>query len=273
MKSLVVLCLLLVEISYAQNAVFPLQVGDRWKYKVYVFSPSDSVGSYEIKVVGDTTLANGKKYAIRNWIRPGGLGQEYLRADSQKVFAYSPHDSSECILYQFDLQVGDTICYSEYNGEQLRTIFGKQLRVYSFSDFIPGFGTDIADSLGVIFYYGDLGLTEELTGAVINGVTYGTIVDVSNNHGVQPNNCHLSQNYPNPFNPSTSISFSIEHAGWVNLSIFDVLGRRVAVLVNEIKHPGNHIISWNPESIPSGVYFYQLRSSLYTYTKQMIYVK
>ncbi|HCY77980.1 MAG TPA: spore coat protein CotH [Ignavibacteriales bacterium] len=92
----------------------------------------------------------------------------------------------------------------------------------------------------------------------------------------------LKQNYPNPFNPSTKISFSIpnvvlssrsepgEEGSRVQLKIFDILGKEVALLVNENKSAGSYEIEWNAEGLPSGIYFYQLTSGNFIQTKKMI---
>ncbi len=68
----------------------------------------------------------------------------------------------------------------------------------------------------------------------------------------------LSQNYPNPFNPATTIKFSLAQAGSVKLSIFNILGQEVAVLVDENYPVGVHTVSWDGSQQPSGVYFYRL---------------
>jgi hypothetical protein len=85
----------------------------------------------------------------------------------------------------------------------------------------------------------------------------------------------LLQNFPNPFNPSTTISYSIpvgtRHA--VSLQVFDVLGRKVATLVNEEKDAGNYSVAWNAASAASGVYYYKLTSGAFTETKKMILMK
>lgn len=68
----------------------------------------------------------------------------------------------------------------------------------------------------------------------------------------------LNQNYPNPFNPSTKISYTIEKAGYVNITIYDMLGRETAKLVNGFKDAGIHEITFSPEGLPSGNYIYNL---------------
>ncbi len=79
-----------------------------------------------------------------------------------------------------------------------------------------------------------------------------------------PDRLELSQNYPNPFNPETTIGFALPEAGWVKLEIFDLLGRKVATLLDGHQGPGYHRVLWsgaNTYGLPvaSGVYFYRLQ--------------
>ena len=83
----------------------------------------------------------------------------------------------------------------------------------------------------------------------------------------------LSQNYPNPFNPSTTIRYQIPKAGNVTLKVYDILGKEVAVLLNEYKKEGNHYFIFNASKHPSGVYIYQLRVNNYVSSKKMILLK
>ncbi|MGB4852618.1 MAG: T9SS type A sorting domain-containing protein [Ignavibacteria bacterium] len=68
----------------------------------------------------------------------------------------------------------------------------------------------------------------------------------------------MSQNYPNPFNPVTNLEFGIAKLGFVSLKIYDVLGRELVTLVNEIKDPGYYKIKFYAGNLSSGVYFYRL---------------
>jgi hypothetical protein len=74
-----------------------------------------------------------------------------------------------------------------------------------------------------------------------------------------PVQCSLAQNYPNPFNPSTAISYQLTAVSFVTLEVFDVLGRKVATLVDAIQTPGAHLAKWDGSALSSGVYFYRLR--------------
>ena len=91
---------------------------------------------------------------------------------------------------------------------------------------------------------------------------------------------NLSQNYPNPFNPSTIIKYSIEKSGLVTLKIYNILGKEIASLVNEVKPAGNYEVIFNANNLPagrqglsSGVYFYKLQSGSCSITKKFILMK
>lgn len=83
----------------------------------------------------------------------------------------------------------------------------------------------------------------------------------------------LSQNYPNPFNPSTIISYRLSAVSNVRLVVYDLLGRQVATLVDEVKSPGAHSENFNAENLPSGVYLYSITANGRTESKKMLLVK
>lgn len=81
------------------------------------------------------------------------------------------------------------------------------------------------------------------------------------------------QNYPNPFNPSTTIHYDVPQANRIQLVVFDLLGRTVATLVNERKEAGRHEITFDADDLPSGTYFYQLRTQGFTETKKLVLLR
>jgi hypothetical protein len=85
-----------------------------------------------------------------------------------------------------------------------------------------------------------------------------------------PRDFRLFQNYPNPFNPSTQISYSLPITHHASLKVFDLLGREVAVLVDEESSPGAHTATWDASGFPSGVYFYRLHAGDFVETKKLI---
>jgi hypothetical protein len=97
-------------------------------------------------------------------------------------------------------------------------------------------------------------------------------IGINNNQNILKD-YHLAQNYPNPFNPSTKISYNIIKQGLVTLKIFDILGREVSTLVNEVQSAGQKDIEFNAENLPSGIYFYTILSGDFKATKKMILVK
>lgn len=101
-----------------------------------------------------------------------------------------------------------------------------------------------------------------------------TAVEEQRNH--IPLRFELLQNYPNPFNPSTKIAFIIPvgtgHAPSV-LKVYDVLGREVATLVNEVKGPGSYEVTWDATGVASGVYFYRLEAGNFVQTKKLVLLR
>jgi len=83
----------------------------------------------------------------------------------------------------------------------------------------------------------------------------------------------LSQNYPNPFNPLTSIKFSVAQKAKVKLTVFNILGQEIAVLVNEILDQGVHSVTWDASNYTSGIYFYTLEAGGDKTTKKLLYIK
>jgi len=94
---------------------------------------------------------------------------------------------------------------------------------------------------------------------------------------VVPAQFQLFNNYPNPFNPSTNIQYVLSSMQFVSLKIYDVLGNEVATLVSQEKSAGNYEVEFSTglihQTLPSGVYFYQLRAGAFIETKKMILLK
>jgi photosystem II stability/assembly factor-like uncharacterized protein len=88
-----------------------------------------------------------------------------------------------------------------------------------------------------------------------------------------PTSYALEQNYPNPFNPVTKINFEIAKQGLVSLKVYNVVGREVITLVNEVKSPGIYSIDFDASELSSGVYFYKISAENYIETKKMMLVK
>ena len=127
-----------------------------------------------------------------------------------------------------------------------------------------------------IFFHNNLTGWMVSNGGLIIKTTTGGITGITPISSQIPNQFSLSQNYPNPFNPSTKIKFQIPSSGSVAqtfLSVYDVLGREVATLVNQQLQPGTYEVDWDASAYPSGVYFYKLSVGDYSETKRMVLLK
>ena len=93
------------------------------------------------------------------------------------------------------------------------------------------------------------------------------------NKANEPLNYSLSQNYPNPYNPTTNIAFTIPTADHVRITIFDLIGRFVGVVVDNNFEAGSHIVTFNATSLASGTHLYHFKTSKYGQTKKMTVIK
>jgi hypothetical protein len=131
--------------------------------------------------------------------------------------------------------------------------------------------------------HSDLSSGDGCTGITSPGTTYTTLPNIcfkltpvtgaGNNLSEVPKVYSLAQNYPNPFNPVTKINFAIPKQGFVTLKVYDVLGREVSTLVNEVKQTGNYSVDFDASYLSSGVYFYRIESGGFSDIKRMILIK
>ena len=153
-----------------------------------------------------------------------------------------------------------------YNSETLRAHFGL------------GDAT-LIDSLRVIWPSGTIDVFEGfLPNKLVSITEGGEITGIEKADRVVPESFILSQNYPNPFNPSTSIRYELTKSSSVVLQVFDVLGREVRVLVNEVKSAGLHEVKWdglNDAGLPvsSGLYLYRIENHNQVVIKKMVMLR
>lgn len=160
----------------------------------------------------------------------------------------------------------------------IRTVEGQSGYCGQNMDLHFGLGnTAVIDSIVVEWSSGS---TEVYTGVQVNQIiriVQGSgIIGIQNNGIELPEGFDLQQNYPNPFNPETTIRFNIPAGLSENITkliVYDITGKEVAVLANRRFLAGEHEISWDAGSNPSGIYFYVLNSDKYSITKKMILLK
>jgi len=202
--------------------------------------------------------------------------------------------------------IGDFIASSLNFPQQLTSIGNGKIAVCEFSGVLSGIR--IYDSLGVLTdtlkgvtgvrgswkmpngnflvtnstgVYEVNGTTGSLVRTIVSGYNFNCISVFDPNMitaigSEQQNNSteyKLFNNYPNPFNPNTIIRFQIKDSRFTTLKIYNLLGKEVAVLVNETKTPGTYEVSWDAVNYPAGVYFYKLTAGNFSETKKMMLVK
>lgn len=107
---------------------------------------------------------------------------------------------------------------------------------------------------------------------VTRGVSNGPSTSVGEQEGVV-SRFALHQNYPNPFNPATTISYDLAAASPVRLTVYDMLGREIATLVDAQQHPGRHAVSFDARTLASGVYLYRLTTPSFSETRRLLLMK
>ncbi|MEK7651581.1 MAG: T9SS type A sorting domain-containing protein [Patescibacteria group bacterium] len=148
-------------------------------------------------------------------------------------------------------------------------------------------GTWVSSADGVLFWGNDLFVLSHSysssTGAIPNVIylekyKVDKVLSVGDPKPTLPSEFRLEQNYPNPFNPRTMIRFEMPKQSLVRLAVYDILGREVKLLVQEIKSAGVYETDFDASELPSGTYFYRLQvygssTSIFTETKKMILMK
>ena len=100
-----------------------------------------------------------------------------------------------------------------------------------------------------------------------------TATGISGNQADAVKIFQLFQNYPNPFNPSTNIKFDLKEDSYVTLTVYNIIGQKVAELINSDLSAGFHNVIFNAVNLSSGIYFYKLKAGSYSSVKKMELLK
>jgi hypothetical protein len=279
MKTTLPLLIIVLSSQVLAEGYFPLHKGNLWQYQSTDLQSPDR---WETLILGDTVLPNGKTYAQFNQTN---FSSRFLRQDGSKVFAYSQIDSAEFLLFDFAANPGDTI--TRFQHQQWRIVlqgiypFAYQGHTTWVFLMLTGTGPGsydfldwwITDSLGLTHMIGEPGITYNVTGMRIDGVTYGTILGVQSPSAPIPAISNLRQNYPNPFNPTTTISFDLARGGELTITVFNLLGQEVAMIAQGYYPAGTHSVTWNASGIPSGCYFYRMTATNFAGTRRLVLLR
>ena len=114
--------------------------------------------------------------------------------------------------------------------------------------------------------------TEVISGFLADTLFRSILVAVKEQEGL-PKAYALAQNYPNPFNPTTTIRYELPKASPATLAIYNILGARVATIVDGLEAAGYHQVEFNASQLASGVYFYRLHAGSFTETKKLVLIR
>lgn len=225
----------------AHKGVLGILVPDDWAFVSgdYEFSTELKSGSgsmYEVQADDGDFLADHPDSVL---VAPAGMKWMLLLSDTGATY----DDEEIWVEYNVELTAGETT--GEFELAYYVTKNTGELIEWGGYDLAEGFSITVLDPSSV---------REE----ILPGI---------------PQEFSLGQNYPNPFNPTTMIQYSVKERTQVDISVFDVTGRKISTLVNEIKEPGNYEIAFTAINLPSGMYIYRMQAGDFTDTHRMVLLK
>lgn len=271
-----------LEWNYAEGAFqYQLQVADSEAFSGTLFV-NITLTDTSFKLMGMTGL---KKYYWRvKAMNPAGESSyaspfNFITGFPNTVTLLEPAKSS------LGVSINPTFKWAKSNAATLyRFQFSSSITITPQSTLLDTVLTDTTLSLTKLVlnknYFWRVAALNEY-GTSLWSLTFGfktqTSVKVEDEQ-ILPDFYELSQNYPNPFNPTTTISFAIPLPEYVEIKIYDLLGREVITIVNEDLSPGKYSVEWNGidssgSHVPSGVYFYNLRAGKFHDSKKMILLR
>jgi hypothetical protein len=260
---------------YDQYTNPPVPSAQKWLIR----NESDGLWEYGMLSDTDTLLLQNRHLKF-----PANVG------DSWNIFAYLIMDSTiqvsdtlvmECIATDqaFNTPIGTFQCYVY----QYRWIITNESLVAFTNPFkllVPDYrnGNTQTDTLDFVsFFAPNIGLVgQELRRGALSRKSVLYKINLITDINVIENNLSefkLFQNYPNPFNPSTKIKFSISEPNFIQIKVFDVLGKEIKTIVNDFKKTGSYEIDFDASNLPSGVYFYRIITGKFSETKKMLLLR
>jgi len=259
---------------------FPLSIGNSWTYAVVI----DTTHKFQCSIF-DTARVGPTLYYLHSGPALAFIGVMPLPVDSLRsdtLFRIWRYEKGQEYML-FDFYHGNYPSYTTYPEIDIARVttnveitvpaghFTNCVDIYfprSFND--ESIGYVFAPGVGIVRWYGPFYAPTSLVHAVVNGKLISS-VDMTS-AGV-PSEFTLEQNYPNPFNPSTTVKYELPRTSHVNLSVFDILGREVSVLVNDKRDSGVYEVNFDASNLASGVYFYRLQAGDYVATKRLLLLK
>jgi hypothetical protein len=235
---------------------------------VPTYHPSTIDWASAVRVYAVTNLSNVNVYVFR--IAPGPQNSNMTAVGGHVYLNYTPPFNNPVLPLPFK---SNSIVYVKSGSDFKKFGISTELETYSIPSVSPG-NYDV--------YVNRIGYTSASRNIVVGTVNIDTLnftLDTTSLIGIKnissgvPKNFALKQNYPNPFNPVTKIKFDLAKSGFVGLSIFNVLGQEVQILVNDELKAGEYEVTFDALRLASGVYFYRLNTDDFSETRKMVLVK
>jgi hypothetical protein len=295
--SLIAVFMAFVGTAFAQSDsledVFPLALGNRWAYD-FNSGTSTSIphscridtGYVAYEIIGVARSADSTRWQfIQRRIYQETVCNTYqMQIQDSSVFEivelnqgrhelYTPvYNPYSC--FPFQRSYADSARFFRYTHADSA---GNAVQAISFQD--PNFPGSSYDYKAAFVVHKKTGIVQS-TGSQINYVYHNWeghhLIDYFLSAGENsrlPSQLSLSPNYPNPFNPTTKIQFTIVNRQLTIVKVFDLVGREVATLVNEVKEPGRYTVQFDGSNLASGIYFYRMQAGDYIQTKRLTLLK
>jgi len=253
-------------------------------YNMGTFSHEGRVGidgSFQIGI--PLNELNGQRWVLESDLHQSDTTENYMDARVE-ITSINQNDSLhyDLIFYEVDATITGTVSF-QASSNVVITIIGMTptaqstvknnsttgaytLRVSSKLSSYEVFGINLPQG------YDQINLHDVPPGATNVNLNY-IFTDVKERTTGIPQSYSLSQNYPNPFNPTTNINYDIPNESFVNITVYDYLGREVITLVNREQKAGKYVVSFDATNLSSGIYFYKITSNEFVQTKKMILLK
>lgn len=302
MKKIFLISLIAINFSVAQVDTtdwFPMQTGNYWEYMAWT---GDGPKYFSVKVMGDTLMPNGKEYKIfyKKYFDTSSDFTWFFRKDTNKIWAYYG-DSIACKEREFiylDFIIPDSslwnICRDAnggsrgiaftFNDNTYYNFLNKTNEAKQFEDveitatdtiwtsFLSPGPIVLNIGLGVVWYFLFNDGSYYLQGAIINGIKMGVITEITKEDNSIPISFSL-QPYPNPFNSTTNFKINLPESDFIELSVYNILGQKVATILDEYKTAGSYNFQFIANNLSSGVYLAVLKQNKLVLKEKIILLK
>ncbi len=276
--------------NYAGAAWVYARSGGIWKQQGSKLVGAAAVGPYDYQGCSVSISADGNTAIVGGYNDSNGVGAVWVYTRSDSVWtqqgsklvgtgAVGAAEEGISVALSADGNTAIAGGYVDNGGAGATWVYTRKDSVWTQrGSKLVGTG-----AVGVAFQGQSVSLSGDGNTAIVGGYNdnggvgaawiYNNSVTAVHEHSIAPLAYRLLENYPNPFNPTTKISYTLAKVSTVTLTIYDILGQRIATLVNGKNEPGEHSISWNALNVPSGIYFYRIVAEDFVQTKKMVVMK